>query len=173
MLAIAASLASAGRVIGIDVDADALALPGEMPQPSISEVARLGASTGFGRRYTTPVFDRRRDGGLESSVRRTAGNRHADRAFLETARAVADVSYTIHNEGSQEFVESFAADKGGDVTHAFRASFSIDRRFEFHTADRDARGGGLSDRVGRVVHYRSFDDSQSTFAPLGSPFVTI
>jgi len=62
------------------------------------------------------------------------GNRHADRDFLETAREIGSVSYTIHNEGSQTFVESFADDEGGSVTHAFRAEFPIPKRFEFHTA---------------------------------------
>ncbi|MUV58653.1 RNA methyltransferase, partial [Halogeometricum sp. CBA1124] len=31
-----------------------------------------------------------------------------------------------------EFVEAFAADEGGTVTHAFEATFSLDRQFEFH-----------------------------------------
>jgi putative methylase len=61
-----------------------------------------------------------------------AGNEHADREFLATASDVADVSYSIHNEGSREFVESFAADNGGEVTHAFAAEFELPRQFEFH-----------------------------------------
>lgn len=64
------------------------------------------------------------------------GKRGADRAFLETAAVIADVSYSIHNEGSQEFVEAFAADNGGEVTHAFRASFELERQFEFHEEER-------------------------------------
>lgn len=60
------------------------------------------------------------------------GNRHADRPFLEEASILADVSYTIHNAGSQEFVESFARDHGGTVTHAFRATLEVGHRFEFH-----------------------------------------
>ncbi|GAB7017546.1 hypothetical protein JCM18750_04070 [Halostagnicola bangensis] len=63
------------------------------------------------------------------------GNRHADRDFLETTRSIAKTSYTIHNEGSQEFVESYASDAGGTVTHAFRATFSLDNRLAFHTDD--------------------------------------
>ncbi|MCU4753382.1 METTL5 family protein [Halobacteria archaeon AArc-curdl1] len=60
------------------------------------------------------------------------GNRHADRPFLEEASVLADVSYTIHNAGSQEFVESFATDHGGTVTHAFQAILEVGHRFEFH-----------------------------------------
>jgi len=60
----------------------------------------------------------------------------ADRPFLATASRVARVSYTLHNAGSRDFVESFAADNGGTVTHAFRVALALDRQFPFHDADR-------------------------------------
>ncbi|MFP9191966.1 METTL5 family protein [Natronosalvus vescus] len=63
-------------------------------------------------------------------------NRHADRGFLEVASELSDVSYTIHNEGSQNFIESFASDDGGTVTHAFGATFPVDHRFDFHDRER-------------------------------------
>jgi len=62
-----------------------------------------------------------------------AGKEGADRPFLEAAAAIADVSYSVHNAGSQAFVESFAADLGGEVTHAFAAAFDLPRTFAFHT----------------------------------------
>ncbi|NGM70878.1 methyltransferase [Natronolimnobius sp. AArcel1] len=129
MLAIGAALAGAERVIGIDVDTDALATAREnatrvgaagidwvRADATAPPVALEGATV-----LSNPPFGAQR------------GNRHADRDFLEAAGAVGTVSYTIHNEGSQEFVESFAADAGGEVTHAFRAEFPIEHRFEFHT----------------------------------------
>ena len=137
MLAIAASLAGAKRVAGIDVDSAALELARNNERAVIGghsgggggraiewirgDVPRHPFSTTEATVLSNPPFGARR------------GNRHADRDFLETASEIASVSYTIHNEGSQEFVESFAADAGGDVTHAFRAEFPIERRFEFHT----------------------------------------
>ncbi|TKX83204.1 RNA methyltransferase, partial [Halorubrum sp. SS5] len=33
----------------------------------------------------------------------------------------------------REFVEAFAADEGGEVTHAFAAEFRIDAQFDHHT----------------------------------------
>jgi putative methylase len=63
------------------------------------------------------------------------GNEHADRAFLATAARLAGVSYSVHNEGSREFVEAFAADEGGEVTHAFSAELDLPRQFDFHEAD--------------------------------------
>jgi putative methylase len=65
------------------------------------------------------------------------GNEHADRAFLKTASEIAAVSYSIHNAGSREFVESFAEDEGGEVTHAFRAELSLPRRFDHQTSERE------------------------------------
>ncbi|WP_458187565.1 METTL5 family protein [Haladaptatus sp. NG-WS-4] len=64
------------------------------------------------------------------------GSRHADRAFLETTADIADVSYSIHNEGSVDFVEAFADDAGGTVTHAFRAELPLSRQFEFQRSER-------------------------------------
>lgn len=136
MLAIAASLSGAERVLGVDVDADALALArrnaarideagahgqlewlrGDVTRPPISVPDDTTVTV-----LSNPPFGAHRD------------NRHADRAFLETVRSIATVSYTIHNEGSQSFVESFATDAGADVTHAFRAQFPIAKRFDFHT----------------------------------------
>ncbi|ELY62244.1 METTL5 family protein [Natronolimnohabitans innermongolicus] len=139
MLAIAAALSGAPAVVGIDVDADALALA-RANAARIDEAAKHGSLEWVRGDATRPPlsFD-----GADSETRVTAlsnppfgaqqGNRHADRDFLETVRSIADVSYTIHNEGSQTFVESFAADTGGDVTHAFRAEFPIGKRFDFHT----------------------------------------
>ncbi len=66
------------------------------------------------------------------------GNRHADRGFLRTASEIAAVSYSVHNGGSREFVEAFAADNGGEVTHAFAADLTIDAQFDHH--EDDARG---------------------------------
>ncbi len=61
------------------------------------------------------------------------GNEHADRDFLAAAADLARVSYSVHNAGSREFVESFAADNGGEVTHAFAAEFDLPRQFAHHT----------------------------------------
>lgn len=65
------------------------------------------------------------------------GNEGADRAFLAASASLADVSYSIHNAGSREFVESFVADLGGEVTHAFEAELAVDRQFEFHDSERE------------------------------------
>jgi len=64
-----------------------------------------------------------------------SGNEGADRVFLETAAAIAGVSYSVHNAGSESFVRAFADDNGGRVTHAFAAAFELPRQFEHHDAN--------------------------------------
>ncbi|UTF53063.1 METTL5 family protein [Natronosalvus rutilus] len=150
MLALAAGQYAPDGVVGVDVDADAL-VQARLNEETVDEAARevgatsiVGPNSGYEwiradvtrlplerGRFSAPVtvlsnppFGAQR------------GNRHADRRFLEAAADLADVSYTIHNEGSQAFVESFAADEGGTVTHAFGAEFPVDHRFPFHDRER-------------------------------------
>ncbi|GGM65410.1 putative methylase [Halarchaeum rubridurum] len=139
MLALGAACRSPARVVGLDVDGDALATAREnerrvAPETPVSWVrgdatdppltrARIDASAATV--VMNPPFGAQR------------GNRHADRRFLAAAAALADVSWSIHNAGSRDFVESFAADRGGTVTDAFAAEFDVARQFDFHTRERE------------------------------------
>ena len=64
------------------------------------------------------------------------GQAGADRGFLKTAAEIAGVSYSVHNTGSRAFVEAFAADNGGEVTHGFAAAFEVHKQFDHHTERR-------------------------------------
>lgn len=134
MLALGAALRSPARVVGIELDAAALSTARKNER-------RVGS--------TAPIHWIRGDAG-RAPVRTTEpttvvmnppfgaqdGRRHADRRFLATAAELAEVSYSIHNEGSREFLEAFAADNGGTITHAYRAEFELERQFDHHTEDR-------------------------------------
>lgn len=130
MFAVGASFADPSplRVVGLDRDAAALETArenarrvGDGPIDWIrADATRPPLACSDATVLSNPPFGAQR------------GRRHADRAFLESARDLGRVSYTVHNRGSQGFVESFAADEGGAVTHAFRAAFPVDRRFAFH-----------------------------------------
>ena len=133
MLALGAALRGPARVVGVEIDPAPLAT-------ARSNQRRVGT--------TAPVHWIRADATraplcipdpvtvvMNPPFGAQAGRRHADRGFLETAAAVAAVSYSIHNAGSREFVEAFAADHGGEVTHAYRADFELERQFSFHDAD--------------------------------------
>jgi putative methylase len=136
MLALAASLCGPEAVIGVDIDAAVLASARANeqvigPESTISWVRGDVTRAPLCRRdclakdepvtiVTNPPF------GAQD------GNKHADRAFLATASELADVSYSIHNAGSSEFVDSFTADNGGEVTHAFAAELDLPNAFGFH-----------------------------------------
>ncbi|RLM53651.1 methyltransferase domain-containing protein [Halobellus sp. Atlit-31R] len=133
MLALGAALRGPARVVGLDVDRTALTT-------AVANRRRVGTKTPIDWVHAdatrAPLCpDEPTTVLMNPPFGAQRGNEHADRAFLETAARLADVSYSVHNGGSQAFVESFAADHGGEVTHAFRATFSLERQFAFHEAD--------------------------------------
>lgn len=129
MLAIGAALAGASRAVGLEVDDGPLEQAAENESrvdPPLS-IDWLNADATHPPLCVTdatvvmnPPFGAQR------------GQRHADREFLETTADLASVSYSIHNAGSQDFVEAFADDHGARVTHAFQAAFDLPHQFSFH-----------------------------------------
>jgi putative methylase len=140
LLALGAALAGADRVVGVELDPGALAVAGANtdrlysgpePHPASASApawvrgdATRPPVTGRWTVLSNPPFGAQR------------GNEHADRAFLAAAADLADVSYTVHNAGSREFVASFAADNGGRVTAGFAVELALPRQFAFHTAEK-------------------------------------
>ncbi|ELZ86102.1 putative RNA methylase [Haloferax elongans ATCC BAA-1513] len=136
MLALGAALRSPARVVGVELDADAL-------ETAVDNARRVGASApvhwvrGDATRLPLCLSEREPVTVLMNPPFGAQNeNAHADRAFLETIASLADVSYSVHNEGSKEFIEAFADDAGADVTDAFRATFDLDHQFDFHEAER-------------------------------------
>ena len=132
MLALGAALRGPERVVGVDVDPAPLSTAGENER-------RVGATADLSwvrADATRPPLGA--DGVtvlMNPPFGARAGNEGADRAFLETAAEVASVSYSVHNAGSESFVEAFAADNAGEVTHAFAADLELPRQFDHHTDD--------------------------------------
>jgi putative methylase len=135
MLALGAALRGPARVVGVELDRGAVAT-------AIENRRRVGT--------TTPIHWVQADAAraplcpdgpttvvMNPPFGAQNGREGADRDFLRTASEIADVSYSIHNAGSREFVEAFAADEGGEVSHAFQATFSLERQFDFHDAERE------------------------------------
>jgi len=134
MLALAAALRGPERAVGVDLDPAPLRTARENER-RVAASADVGWVRGDA---TDPPLSV--DGVtvvMNPPFGAQRGNEHADRAFLETAADLAAVSYSVHNAGSREFVESFAADAGGEVTEAFEAELAIDRQFDHHDADRE------------------------------------
>ena len=135
MLALGAALRGPTRVVGVDRDVAALRTARENEarvDPPLPVDWALGDAT---RPPLCPV-DEPVTVVMNPPFGAQHGHRHADREFLAATAALADVSYSIHNEGSRTFVESFAADHGGRVTHAFRAELALSHQFDFHTSER-------------------------------------
>ncbi|GAA0675611.1 METTL5 family protein [Natronoarchaeum mannanilyticum] len=135
MLALGAALRGPRRVVGVDVDRGALTTA-QANERRVGTASEIGWVQADATRAPLAVEDATVV--MNPPFGAQDGNEHADRAFLETASEIAAVSYSIHNEDSDEFVEAFAADNGGEVTHAFRAELDIERQFEFHDADSEA-----------------------------------
>ena len=130
MLALAAALRGPARVFGVELDRAALttATANERRVAASAPVHWIQAdATRLPLTVPDPVTVV-----MNPPFGAQDGNRNADRGFLATASRVAAVSYSVHNAGSREFVEAFAADNGGEVTHAFAADFAIDAAFDHH-----------------------------------------
>ncbi|MBB6646068.1 METTL5 family protein [Halobellus ruber] len=136
MLALGAALRGPHGVVGVDIDRSVLTT-------AAANRRRVGTKTPIGW-----VCADATDPPLCPSAPTTVvmnppfgarnGNEHADRGFLATAARIAEVSYSVHNADSEAFVEAFAADNGGAVTHAYRATLDLDRQFAFHDEDTEA-----------------------------------
>jgi putative methylase len=157
MLALGAAFRGPARVLALDRDPAALAQARENERRVAGDEGTSAASAsatdsalpteiewlvGDATRSPLCLSDAREDSSpvtvlMNPPFGAQAGNEHADRAFLATASDLAGVSYSIHNAGSREFVEAFAGDEGGEVTHAFRAELELPRRFDHQTSERE------------------------------------
>ncbi|WP_277541108.1 METTL5 family protein [Haloarcula laminariae] len=131
MLALAAALRGPDTVVGVDIDPDPLSTARKNER-------KVGSTTSVSWVRADATRAPLRPPVAETTVVMNppfgaqSGNEHADRAFLATAAELSSVSYSLHNAGSEAFVESFAADNGGEVTHAFAAEFEVPHQFDFH-----------------------------------------
>ena len=114
-------------VVGVDIDGDALEIArNNAAKSDVSEATDWirGDMNAVPVRHAETVVMNPPFG---------AQNRGADRPFLRAAENVADVIYTVHNQGSLNFVESFV---DGEVTDAFGTTIELPRSFEFHDEEK-------------------------------------
>lgn len=130
VLALGCAFRDPHRVVGLEIDAAAIAIAREnerrVDPPRPVDWVRGDATR-------APL---RRDGPTTVVMNPPFGaqraNVHADRAFLRTAARIADVSYSLHNAGSREFIEAFATSNDGSVTDAMAVSLDLAYQFDFH-----------------------------------------
>lgn len=132
MLSLAAALRNPATVVGVEIDENAI----EVARRNAGVVdTETGVSWVRGDVTNAPVCVDGCTVVANPPFGAHQSNRHADREFLETIADIADVSYTIHNQGSTEFVEAFSMDNGGRVTHAYGVEFPLPRQFMHHEAE--------------------------------------
>jgi putative methylase len=133
MLALGAVLRGPQAVVGVDIDPDPLATAraNERRVAAATDVEWVRADA-----TTVPLDpDAPTTVVMNPPFGAQSGTEHADRGFLAAAAETSDVSYSVHNAGSEAFVDSFAADNGGTVTHAFAADLNLPHQFDFHESE--------------------------------------
>ncbi|MEM2868955.1 MAG: METTL5 family protein [Thermoplasmata archaeon] len=123
VLAIGAGLLGARRVVGVDIDPEALDVAQRTARAMGVELElRKGSVEDFREELDTvlmnPPFGAQR--------------RHADRPFLHKAFECAPVIYSFHNAATEDFVRREAQGAGFTVTHKNKYRFSIPHMFSFH-----------------------------------------
>lgn len=130
ILAIGAALLGADTVVGIDIDERALAIARENADLLSTDITVLAADI-------RECGCRERIGAFDTVVMNPpfgAQNAHADRPFIDSALAVAGVTYSIFNAGSIPFVTAYTARKS-EITEKIGGAFPIKRTFAFHKRD--------------------------------------
>ncbi len=125
---IGAMLLGADRAVGIDIDERAvkvasqnakdMALSIDFCSMDISEF-----SGSFDTTIQNPPFGAQR--------------KHADRAFVEKAVEISPVTYSLHNEGSIDFMTKMAKSIHATCMPVKRYKFEIPYAFEFHRKTRE------------------------------------
>lgn len=130
ILAIGAALLGAARVVGVEIDREAVAVAGR-------NAALLGADIEF-------IIDDVRDPCLPERLGRYdtvvmnppfgAQKAHADRPFIDHAISCAPVTYGIFNAGSRQFIQTYTVSRA-EIDEVISGLLPIRRTFSFHSRD--------------------------------------
>jgi len=125
MLAIGAALLGA-KAVGVEIDPDALKV-------ARSNAEKMGVDVSFIRGDVRSICLR----GIKTVIMNPPFGAQkgslGDRAFLQKATQIADVIYSIHNVGSEEFIKRFV--EPCTIDERYRIEFPLKRCFEFHSKD--------------------------------------
>ncbi len=127
ILSIAAALMGAERVIGVEIDPEAIEIAMENLKlfPEISERIEF-------RKMDIQDFNDKVDTVIMNPP---YGEKplHLDRNFLEKAFGISDAIYSIHTIGSKDFLERLSRKNGFQATLLYTINFPIKWRFKWHT----------------------------------------
>ena len=125
ILAVGAALLGA-KAIGVEIDADALAT-------ARRNALKLGVDVDFIRADVNSVSLKGIDTVIMNPPFGAQKASSGDRAFLSKAQKIAKTIYSLHNQGSLDFVKSFV--KPCIVQEVYRIPYPMKRCFEFHRQD--------------------------------------
>jgi putative methylase len=124
ILAIGAAKLGAKRVIGVDLDGNALT-------QAEANARSTGVAIDYVREDVTEFAEK-----VDTVVMNPpfgAQKRNADRPFLDVATTVADSVYSIHMSDTVDFLAKYISDRGFYVDFQKRYKFEIPHMFSFHT----------------------------------------
>jgi len=125
ILSVGAALLGA-KAIGVEIDADALAA-------ARRNALKLGVDVDFIRADVNSVNLKGIDTVIMNPPFGAQKASSGDRAFLSKAQKIAKTIYSLHNQGSVNFVRSFV--KPCVVQEVYRIPYPLKRCFEFHRQD--------------------------------------
>ena len=126
ILGIGAKVLGARMVIGIDRDETAI-------EVALQNCKRLSVEVEFRRGDVRAAEGAGDTVVMNPPFGAQRQNRHADRAFLKKALAIAPVVYSILNAGSEPFIRSLLP---STTIQRFPVAFPLKRRFWFHKKDK-------------------------------------
>jgi putative methylase len=123
VLAIGSKLLGASKVLGVDIDCEAVRVAAE-------NARSLDLDIDF---HSADIRDLR--GTFDTVVQNPpfgAQTRHADRDFVKKAMDLAPRVYSLHNDGTEDFVAKLVSSLGGRTEPVKKYKFEIPYAFEFH-----------------------------------------
>ena len=131
IFAVGAALLGAEKVVGVDVDPDAV----ETARMQASKMSLENVNFISGDVQT---FSQSADTVIQNPPfgAQKAGIKNADRIFMKKAMEAAPVVYSFHIMETEEFVEQFFGSFNGRVTCKFHYSFPIPKIYDFHQKER-------------------------------------
>jgi len=121
--AIGAKLLGADKVVGVDIDENALNIAKENCKSLEAEVEFIeeDVSDVDGEGDTViqnPPFGAQKFG--------------SDRPFIKKSLEIAPIVYSIHRDGTRRFIEEYVRENNGYIEEEITLNFPIRRRFNFH-----------------------------------------
>ncbi|MEK6854299.1 MAG: METTL5 family protein [Nanoarchaeota archaeon] len=128
LLGIAALLLGARKVYFVDNDKEALAIAEKNIAAAVSEEAAAAVKI---LNSDVSQFGEKADTVIQNPPFGTKA-RHADRQFLISAFAVADVVYSFHKIETSDFVKRISASSGFTVTNILTLQLQLKPTYKFH-----------------------------------------